>query len=124
MELEKKPLVFSEQVLKEKLQQKFDFSDDQIITTFQSRFGKAEWLKPYTDETLEELAKSGIKNIAIACPAFSVDCLETLEEIAVENKDIFIEAGGESYQYIPALNDRDDHIKAMAQLINPYLQEK
>lgn len=111
-------------LLKEKLQQKFDFSDDQIISTFQSRFGKAEWLKPYTDETLADLAKSGIKNIAIACPAFSVDCLETLEEIAVENRDIFIEAGGEQYQYIPALNDRDDHINAMAQLINPYLQEK
>lgn len=111
-------------LLKEKLQQKFDFTDDQIITTFQSRFGKAEWLKPYTDETLADLAKSGIKNIAIACPAFSVDCLETLEEIAVENRDIFIEAGGEQYQYIPALNDRDDHINAMAQLINPYLQGK
>ena len=108
-------------LLKEKLLGMFNFSDDQIITTFQSRFGKAEWLKPYTDVTLESLAKSGVKNIAIACPAFSVDCLETLEEIAVENKDIFIEAGGETYQYIPALNDRDDHIGAMAELINPYL---
>lgn len=108
-------------LLKEKLQKQFNFSDDQIITTFQSRFGKAEWLKPYTDETLESLANTGIKNIAIACPAFSVDCLETLEEIAVENRDIFIDAGGEQYQYIPALNDRDDHIEAMAKLINPYL---
>lgn len=111
-------------LVREKLQQKFDFSDDQIISTFQSRFGKAEWLKPYTDATLEELATSGVKKVAIACPAFSVDCLETLEEIAVENRNIFIEAGGEQYQYIPALNDRDDHIHAMAQLINPYLKEK
>lgn len=97
------------------------FEEEQIISTFQSRFGKAEWLQPYTDVTLAQLAKDGAKKVAIACPAFSVDCLETLEEIAEENKDIFIEAGGAEFQYIPALNDRDDHIGAMQDLIKPYI---
>lgn len=97
------------------------FEEEQIISTFQSRFGKAEWLQPYTDVTLAQLAKDGAKKVAIACPAFSVDCLETLEEIAEENKDIFIEAGGAELQYIPALNDRDDHIGAMKDLIKPYI---
>jgi len=108
-------------LLKDKLQTTLGLSGDQIISTFQSRFGKAEWLKPYTDTTVAELAANGIKKIAIACPAFSVDCLETLEEIAVENKQLFMQAGGESYHYIPALNDRDDHINALAEIIQPHL---
>ena len=91
---------------------------DLFLTTFQSRFGYAEWLQPYTDKTLEELPKSGIKNIAILSPAFSADCLETLEELAEQNREIFLHNGGEVYHYIPALNDREDHINALADVIN------
>ena len=101
--------------------EKLGLDKESVITTFQSRFGKAEWLKPYTDETLEQLAKDGIKNIAIASPAFSSDCLETLEELEEENREIFMEAGGENYRYIPALNDRDDQIEAFYQILKPYL---
>lgn len=87
------------------------------ITTFQSRFGKEEWLKPYTDATLEELAKSGVKNLMILSPAFSADCLETIEELGVENRDIFLTNGGTNYHYIPALNTRDDHLDAIEGLL-------
>lgn len=87
------------------------------ITTFQSRFGKEEWLKPYTDATLEELAKSGVKNLMILSPAFSADCLETIEELGVENRDIFLNNGGTNYHYIPALNTRDDHLDAIEGLL-------
>ena len=97
------------------------FTDDEIIMTFQSRFGKAEWLKPYTDVTLENLPKQGIKHVAIMSPAFSADCLETLEELIHENSEVFIEAGGESYHYIAALNDRDDHIDALFDVLAPTL---
>ena len=97
------------------------FTDDEIIMTFQSRFGKAEWLKPYTDVTLENLPKQGIKHVAIMSPAFSADCLETLEELIHENSEVFIEAGGESYHYIAALNDRDDHIDALFDVLVPTL---
>lgn len=93
-------------------------SKEQFVMTFQSRFGKAEWLKPYTDATLVELANEGVKDVAIISPAFSADCLETLEELVHENKDEFINAGGETYHYIPALNDRDDHCLALAEIIN------
>lgn len=103
------------------LVEKLSMSDEDYVMTFQSRFGKAEWLKPYTDETLETLATQGHKHVAIISPAFSADCLETLEELEVENREIFIEAGGETYHYIPALNDRNDHVEAIAQLIKPYL---
>ena len=96
-------------------------TEDDFVMTFQSRFGKAEWLKPYTDETLEQLAKDGVKRVAIASPAFSADCLETLEELVEENKEVFIEAGGEDYQYIPCLNDRDDHIDALVDLVKPHI---
>ena len=101
--------------------EKLNLDKDLVITTFQSRFGKAEWLKPYTDETLESLPAQGIKNIAIVSPAFSADCLETLEELEEENREIFIEAGGEQYRYIAALNDRDDHIDAMFDVLKPML---
>ncbi len=88
------------------------------MLTFQSRFGREEWLQPYTDKTLEKLAADGVKSVEVICPGFSADCLETLEEIAVENHDIFIAAGGKALFYIPALNSRDDHIAMMAALIN------
>lgn len=97
------------------------FTKDDYVMTFQSRFGKAEWLKPYTDETLATLALDGHKHVAIISPAFSADCLETLEELVHENKDIFLGAGGEQYHYIPALNDNDQHIAAMIDLIEPHI---
>lgn len=97
---------------------------DQWGMSFQSRFGKQEWIKPYTSETLIALAENGLKEIDIICPGFSVDCLETLEEIQMENCDIFKQHGGEQYHYIPCLNDRDDHIEIMADLIKPYLSQK
>lgn len=90
-------------------------------TTFQSRFGREEWLQPYTDETMQALPKEGIKNISVICPAFAADCLETLEEITEENKEYFMAAGGESYHYIPALNDNEAHIQMMADLVRQEL---
>lgn len=95
--------------------------DSDYVMTFQSRFGKAEWLQPYTDATLEELPKQGASNVAIISPAFSADCLETLEELESENREIFMEAGGNSYRYIPALNTREDHITAITSLIEKEL---
>jgi len=101
---------------------KLGLSDNEYTMTFQSRFGKAEWLKPYTDETLKGLAQQGCKKVAIVSPAFSADCLETLEELVTENRDVFLEAGGEDYRYINALNDRADHVEALTSLISPYLK--
>lgn len=89
--------------------------------SFQSRFGDEEWLQPYTDETLESFPKKGIKKVAVICPGFSADCLETLEEIAEENRENFENAGGESYRYIPALNATGDHIKALVKLLEARL---
>ena len=74
-------------------------------TTFQSRFGNDPWLQPYTDETVERSANSGVKRLAMVAPGFSADCLETLEELDVENRAIFMEHGGETFTYVPALND-------------------
>ncbi|MEG1211529.1 MAG: ferrochelatase [Leclercia sp.] len=90
---------------------------EKVMMTFQSRFGREPWLTPYTDETLKMLGKKGVKHIQVMCPGFAADCLETLEEIAVQNREIFIEAGGEKYEYIPALNDSPDHIAMMASLV-------
>ena len=101
--------------------EKLNLGKEDYITTFQSRFGYAEWLQPYTDKTLEELAQQGVKNIAIISPAFSADCLETLEELAMENREIFAHAGGTKYRYIPALNDRADHIAALTNIIQKHL---
>ena len=84
---------------------------------FQSRFGAQEWLKPYCVDTLKELPGQGVKSVDVACPGFAVDCLETLEEIAIANKEIFIEAGGEQYRYIPALNASVEHARALADLV-------
>ncbi|PHI39150.1 ferrochelatase [Pseudoalteromonas sp. GCY] len=101
--------------------EKLNLDKEKVMTTFQSRFGKAEWLQPYTDKTLESFPSQGIKNVAILSPAFSADCLETLEELEVENREVFESAGGEKYRYIHALNDHDDHIKAITALIKPLL---
>lgn len=91
--------------------------EGEYLTTFQSRFGRAEWLQPYTDKTLMALPDQGIKSVDIFCPGFSADCLETLEEIAVENKHYFVDAGGSNYNYIPALNASPEHIATFANLI-------
>jgi ferrochelatase len=105
----------------EALAAKLGLSEQQWTISYQSRFGKAQWLTPYTDKVLTGLPATGMENIDIICPAFSVDCLETLEEIAVENKDIFKLAGGKSYNYVPALNDQDNHIAVLKQLIDQQL---
>ena len=91
-----------------------------IKTTFQSRFGPQEWLKPYTDKTFEQLPKEGKKNILVICPGFASDCVETLEEILIQGKESFIEAGGSNFDLIPCLNDSDDHIELFENLINNY----
>ncbi|MGI2259789.1 ferrochelatase [Shewanella sp. GXUN23E] len=101
---------------------KLGLTEDDCMTTFQSRFGKAQWLQPYTDETMKSLPAKGVKDVAVVCPAFSADCLETLEEIAGENREYFEHAGGESFRYIPCLNDDDAHIAMMAALVKPYIQ--
>ena len=90
--------------------------------SFQSRFGRAQWLQPYTAETLENLGKSQTRRVDIVCPGFVSDCLETLEEIAIEGKKIFIEAGGKEYHYIPCLNERTDWIAALADIVQSNLQ--
>ncbi|MCU7844533.1 MAG: ferrochelatase [Candidatus Thiodiazotropha sp. (ex Monitilora ramsayi)] len=91
--------------------------DHQWQVSFQSRFGAQEWMKPYTDETLKQWGAEGVESVQVICPAFSGDCLETLEEIAVENRGYYLEAGGKSYAYIPALNDRPEHIAMLSDLI-------
>jgi len=109
-------------LLKEELSTRpLGLTDGDFVMTFQSRFGKAKWLQPYTDETLSNLAKKGDKHIAIISPAFSADCLETLEELEHENRNVFMQAGGEKYHYIAALNDRDDHIDALMSVLMPTL---
>ncbi|MBY4678819.1 ferrochelatase [Marinobacterium arenosum] len=87
------------------------------LTTFQSRFGPAKWLQPYTDKTLQQLPGLGVASVDLVCPAFSADCLETLEEIAVENRDNFLNAGGSQYRYIPALNAAPAFIELLEQLV-------
>ena len=89
--------------------------------TFQSRFGPAPWLKPYTDETLSNLPKEGIVKVLVVCPGFATDCLETLEEICIENKEIFLEAGGETFQYVPALNASQDHVDLIKDIVLTHL---
>ena len=90
--------------------------------TFQSRFGRAEWIKPYTDKTVEALAREGMKRIAIVTPGFAADCLETLEEIAEENEEIFLEHGGERFSYIPCLNDSEGGVGVLVHLIERELE--
>lgn len=95
---------------------------DGYEVSFQSLFGKEEWIKPYTDRTIQGMAKSGIRNLDVICPGFSADCLETLEEIDGLNREGFHHAGGERYRYIPALNDRPDHLRFLADLVLRNLQ--
>lgn len=104
------------------LAEKLMLPDDRWMITFQSRFGKAQWLRPYTDKTLQELAQKGVKQVDVICPGFASDCLETLEEIEGENREVFMEAGGEVYHYIPALNDHPEHINLLADIVGQHIQ--
>ena len=104
------------------LKERLGWQNTDLVTTFQSKFGPEEWLQPYTVEEVARLAESGKKNIAVIAPAFSADCIETLEEINEEIKESFEEAGGEHFTYIPCLNDRDDHIEALADIATENLK--
>jgi len=100
--------------------EKLELQENEWQLTFQSRFGPREWLQPYTDITLKVLAANGIKRVQIVCPGFSADCLETIEEIDMQNRDFFTEAGGEEFSYIPALNDSKEHIDVLCKLIQTH----
>lgn len=102
--------------------EKMNLSDEQWAINFQSRFGREPWLQPYTHETLAEWGKAGIKSVDVICPGFSADCLETIEEIDEENREIFLEAGGQTFHYIPALNSRDMHVTALQNIVESHLQ--
>lgn len=104
------------------LAERLGLSPDDYLTTFQSRFGREEWLKPYTDETLKALPGQGTRSIDVFCPGFSADCLETIEEINEENREYFMEAGGQGFNYIPCLNATPGHIQALVQLIEDNLK--
>jgi len=95
--------------------------DYPIMTTFQSRFGPQEWLQPYTDKTLEKLPTDNKKNILVICPGFASDCVETLEEISMQGKESFIGAGGENFDFVPCLNDNDEHIELFKDLVKRYI---
>ena len=97
------------------------YSTIDIHTTFQSRFGPREWLKPYTDKTLESLPAKGIKNLLVICPGFASDCVETLEEIDIQGREIFLNSGGKNFDLIPCLNDSSDHIDLFEKLISKYI---
>jgi protoporphyrin/coproporphyrin ferrochelatase len=97
------------------------YSTIDIHTTFQSRFGPREWLKPYTDKTLESLPAKGVKNLLVICPGFASDCVETLEEIDIQGREIFLNSGGKNFDLIPCLNDSSDHIDLFEKLISKYI---
>ena len=92
-----------------------------FLVTFQSRFGPQKWLSPYTDKTLEELPSKGIKKVLLLCPGFSSDCIETLEEINIEAKELFLNSGGKKFDFVPCLNDREDHIELLYQLVSKFI---
>lgn len=104
------------------LAEALELQPEQYMVCFQSRFGRAEWLQPYFAPTLEQLGKQGVGRVDVICPGFSSDCLETLEEIAMEGKTTFLNAGGRAYHYIPALNERDDWIHALCDITLQHLQ--
>lgn len=97
--------------------EELDLADDDWIIAFQSRVGRDEWLRPYADETIAELGKAGLGTLDVICPGFAADCLETLEEIALQNNELFVESGGGKLRYIPALNARDAHVEFLAGLV-------
>jgi ferrochelatase len=104
------------------LAEALNLGQEEFLVCFQSRFGRAEWLQPYTAPTLAALGKQGVQRVDVLCPGFPADCLETLEEIAIEGKTEFIQAGGKDYRYIPCLNERDDWIHALTRLAARHLQ--
>jgi protoporphyrin/coproporphyrin ferrochelatase len=104
------------------LRQKLKLDEERLVMTFQSRFGRAEWVKPYTDATVARLAGQGVKNIAVITPGFSADCLETLEEIAMENAEIFKHAGGENFAAIPCLNDSPPGMAVIRDIVSRELK--
>lgn len=101
--------------------EKLGLAENEWLMVFQSRFGKAEWLKPYCADTLQILPAQGIKTVDVICPGFAVDCLETLEEMAMENKVVFMGAGGTDYRYIPALNDSESHVNVIVNLLEEWI---
>lgn len=102
--------------------ERLELPAERWMVAFQSLFGKAEWLKPYTSVQLQAWAKAGVKSVDVVCPGFAADCLETLEEIEIENRERFMTAGGEAYRYIPALNDASAHIDALVDVIAQHVQ--
>ncbi|GLQ93929.1 ferrochelatase [Dyella acidisoli] len=104
------------------LRKRLGLDESQLVLSFQSRVGREPWLHPYTDETVKRLAREGIKRLDVACPGFAVDCLETLEEIAMQNSEFFTAAGGEALRYIPALNDSDEQVGSLASLVLRHAQ--
>ena len=103
------------------LAEELSLPESRYLVTFQSLFGREEWLQPYTDETLKAMPGAGVRKIDVICPGFTADCLETIDEIGRENRDIFLEAGGEEYRFIPCLNDRADHVDLLSDLIGKNL---
>jgi ferrochelatase len=103
------------------LRERLGWDEDRIMVTFQSRFGPEEWLQPYTDKTLEQMARNGTKRVAVINPGFVSDCLETLEEIAVEAKEIFLHNGGERFAHVPCLNDGSDGMKVIEHIVREEL---
>ena len=103
------------------VRERMGLAEDRLMTTFQSRFGREPWLQPYTDKTLEVLPAQGVKSAAVLCPGFASDCLETLEEIEGEAREIFTEAGGGDFHYIPALNAQPDHLDALTAIVRRHL---
>jgi protoporphyrin/coproporphyrin ferrochelatase len=102
--------------------EKLDLQKDKLQVTFQSRFGKAKWLEPYTEPTLIAMAKAGVQRVDVVCPGFTVDCLETLEEIAIEAKEAFLHAGGQQFHYIPCLNDSAAWVRGLGNIALQHLQ--
>lgn len=95
-------------------------NEEEYLQTFQSRFGPREWLKPYTDETLKQWGADGVNHVQVICPGFSADCLETIEEINIQNREFFLSSGGKEFSYIPALNDNDEHIDTLVSIIKQH----
>ena len=104
------------------LAEKLGLSSDQYMVTFQSRFGKAKWLEPYTEPTLISLGQSGTQSVDVVCPGFTGDCLETLEEISMEGREAFLHAGGKTFNYIPCLNDEPVWMDALAGIAAQHMQ--
>jgi protoporphyrin/coproporphyrin ferrochelatase len=104
------------------LRERLHLGEDELLVSFQSRVGRENWLHPYTDATVRQLAADGVKKFDVACPGFAVDCLETLEEIAMQNRDFFVAAGGETLRYIPALNDSAEQVDSLAAVVRRHVQ--